>query len=143
MKEIAHSSENLPMPDQFNKNHRQWRQNVIKAAETEGLLFTHGVAAKLINVYLKSAFLCPHLSTDERVMRIHPPIDSVLLDSLYKNDIGKKKAEWQKARSIRWSKLDSSEYESLIAAIREFIPEDEGLWTIEEHWQGFQSNNPE
>jgi hypothetical protein len=71
-------------------------------------------------------------------MAIHPPIDKVLLDELYKSNIVQQKLEWQRARIIKWSKLDSEEYERVISAIKETVPPKEGLWTIEKYWQGYQ-----
>jgi hypothetical protein len=57
----------LPSPEQIDTSHRKWRNTVMAAAKAEGLLFTHGVAAKLINVYLKACFVCGGVHTDARV----------------------------------------------------------------------------
>jgi hypothetical protein len=51
--------------------------------ETARLRFTHGIAAKLVNVYLKSVFVCGGRHDHPRVRALHPPIDSLLLDALY------------------------------------------------------------
>jgi len=136
--EIAKSIENLPDPDQFDDVHKHWRQAVIQSAGKLNLQFTHGVAAKLINIYLKSIFVCSAYYTDKKVMAIHPPIDRVLLDELYKKDIGKQRLAWRDARKAKWSKLDSEQYGSVISAIKKTVSPNEGLWTIEKHWQGFQ-----
>jgi hypothetical protein len=139
MKQVAKSIDNLPLPNDFDASHRAWREQVINAAKQQlNLEFTHGVAAKLINIYLKSVYVCGENHADPKVRAIHPPIDSVLLDDLYKQDIGSQKAEWQKARKARWSKLTSNQYENVIAAVQRAIPANQGLWQIEEYWQGFQ-----
>lgn len=138
MKKVAKSIDNLPVPSDFDKLHRYWREQVINAAKEFDLEFTHGVAAKLINIYLKSVYVCGENHADPKVQAIHPPIDSVLLDKLYKQNIGNQKSEWQKARKARWSKLSSIEYENLIAAVKNANPANQGLWKIEEYWQGFQ-----
>ncbi len=84
LNDVANSIDNLHTPDAFDRMHKEWRNNVIKAAQTHGLTFTHGVAAKLINIYLKSIYVCGNDYNDKKVKVIHPPIDSVLLDALYK-----------------------------------------------------------
>lgn len=138
LRTVSLSVQNLPPPEYFDIEHRKWRSEVIEAAEGHKLLFTHGVAAKLINVYLKSIFVCGNSHEDQRVKAIHPPIDSLLLDDLYRLNIGNKKSEWSKARKARWSKLDSDSYENLIKAIKSSVPAGAGLWEIEESWVGHQ-----
>lgn len=53
LKQLLLGPAQLPDPMNIDVAHREWRTNVIAAAKTEGLGFTHGVAAKLINIYLK------------------------------------------------------------------------------------------
>ena len=49
----------LPRPENLDSRHRDWRTVAIHIAKSIGLgTFTHGIAAKLINVYLKGAFVC-------------------------------------------------------------------------------------
>ena len=100
--------------------------------------FTHGVAAKLINIYLKAGFVCGGQDTDPRVQALHPPIDSLLLDELYRENIGELRREWSEARKIRWSKLTSEQYENIIASIRSALGENVPLWHIERYWRGYQ-----
>lgn len=130
--------ENLPSSIEFDNKHLEWRNTIIHAARNFDLNFTHGVAAKLINVYLKSIFVCSGKHCDERVKSIHPPIDSVLLNALYQQNIGGKSDVWQVARKIRWSKLNSEQYQNVITAIKEVLPAGYGLWKIEEYWKGYQ-----
>jgi hypothetical protein len=66
-----------------------------------------------------------------------------LLDSLCARNIGGLLDDWQSARQIGWSKLSCKQYEDLIGCIKKVIPEGVGLWFIEEHWQGFQSQDTE
>lgn len=134
---VGRSVDSLPQPDDFDAEHRQWRKNVIKAARRNEVRFTHGVAAKLINVYFKSTFVCGGLHEDPRVQATHPPIDSLLLDRLYRYDVEGLREEWKLARDAKWSKMNSRQYEKLIAAIQRALPHPHGLWEIEEHWAGF------
>lgn len=141
---IAESTDNLPHPKDFDTQHRKWRDSVKEAAEKHSdkndriLKFKDGIAAKLINIYSKSIFVCSGSHEHPKVKAIHPPIDSGLLDELYNKDIGNKRKEWQAARKVRWSKLDSGQYEKLISAIKEVLPNNAGLWEIEEYWRGYQ-----
>lgn len=128
----------LPDPQQVDGIHRQWRIDVVAAAKARCLDFTHGVAAKLINIYLKAGLTCGGHDNDPRVQALHPPIDSLLLDELWEQDIGGLRAEWAKARMIRWSKFTSDQYESVITSIRRALGRDLQLWHVEQYWRGYQ-----
>ena len=135
---VARAIDNLPQPNDFNTEHREWRSSIIKAAQKHKLRFTHSVAAKLTNIYLKSIFVCAGSHEVPKVKALHPPIDTVLLDTLYHENIGGRRKEWQAARRVRWSNLNSGQYECVISAIQQTISTGNGLWQIEEHWPGFQ-----
>jgi len=128
----------LPDPQHMDLTHRDWRKQVISAASSYGPHFTHGVAAKLINVYLKSAYVCGGHHDDPRVRDLHPPIDGLLLDSLYRENVGGLRHDWSKTRKTRWSRLNSDEYENLISTIRKFLGPDRPLWELELYWRGYQ-----
>lgn len=134
----------LPEPHHIDPTHRNWRMDVIAAAAAVGHRgeFTHGVAAKLINVYLKAAFVCGGFETDPRVEALHPPIDELLLKQCHCDDVGELKVEWGRFRKLRWSKLGSDDYEAVIACIRQSLGEGVPLWKIEEHWRGYQQARP-
>jgi len=127
----------LPELKDVDKKHRQWRERIIKAAELQGLKVTHGVAAKLINCYLKARFVCGGHHAHARVSNLHPPIDAVLLKTLAKHDVGGYAKQWRQANQNRWSKLNSDQYEQLIDLIRDSL-KGEPMWKIEEHWKGNQ-----
>jgi hypothetical protein len=129
--------EHLPQPHALDEEHRRWRASILRAARSRGLPFTHGVAAKLINLYLKNRFVCGGHHAHERVACLHPPIDGGLLEALAAGDIGGNAREWKRAAKTRWSKFGSEDYERVIALIRRSI-KGEPLWMIEEHWRGFQ-----
>jgi hypothetical protein len=129
--------EQLPAPDVVDGTHRQWRAEIIGAATSRKLRFTHGVAAKLVNVYLKSRFVCAGHHAHPRVQSLHPPIDSVLLRGLVEANVGGHAKEWKQAAKTRWSKFESDDYEQVIALIREAL-NGAPLWKIEEHWRGNQ-----
>ena len=129
--------EQLPAPERMDEQHRQWRTAVIAAALSRGFTFEHGVAAKLINCYLKSRFVCGGHHAHERVCHLHPPIDDELLKALIRQNVGGHEKQWRQARRLRWSKFKSEQYENVIALIRQSLC-GEALWKIEVHWKGNQ-----
>lgn len=128
----------LPAPKQIGRKHREWRSAVVAEAGKRGLEFNDGVAAKLINCYLKVRFVCGGHHEHERVRCLHPPIDEVLLLRLAAVDLGGHAKQWRRFRQGRWSKFDSSTYEDVISLIRASLPPNEPLWKIEEYWKGHQ-----
>jgi hypothetical protein len=80
-RDLAHPDQ-LPSSSEIDVAHRQWRRKAIKVAGRLELPFTHGVAAKLINIYCKSRFVCGGFHEDPSVAALHPPVDSLLLDTL-------------------------------------------------------------
>lgn len=128
--------EHLPEPTQLDATHRAWRNAVINAAPQQGLTFTHGVAAKLINCYLKVRFVCGGHHDHARVRCLPPPIDALLLDALARQNVGGFKKEWRQFRTRAWSKFDSTTYERVVDLIRRALPPGQPLWKIEEYWKG-------
>src|SRR4030095_10657949 len=137
MKKLLRDADRLPAPERMNATHRQWRHRVVKAAEEIGLKFTHGVAAKLLNVYLKAGFVCARCNDHPSVRALHPPIDSVLLDALCEKNVGDLRDEWIKAKRARWSKFTSDQYEAVITSIQQAM-RDAPLWEVEQHWPGYR-----
>lgn len=129
--------EQLPEPHSTDEEHRKWRADIIGAAKSRELPLTHGVAAKLVNVYLKTRFVCGGHYAHERVQNLHPPIDSVLLKSLAELNVGGNAKKWKQAAKTRWSRFGSEDYEGVIALIRQSL-KGAPLWKIEEHWRGNQ-----
>jgi hypothetical protein len=128
---------NLPSPESFDLQHKIWRQTIVTFLRLPGSTCTHGIAAKLINVYLKTAFVCSRFHTHINVQSIHPPIDRLLLTALHKKRIGNDPDCWSEFLKIGWSKFNSDDYQRVIGNIREAIP-NRPLWEIEQYWQGHQ-----
>lgn len=135
--QLLASPENLPLPHETDIIHRGWRDKIIKAAQKHELTFTHGVAVKLINLYLKAGFVCGGYHNHERVRSLHPPIDSLLLDELSAQNVGGLRRVWKDAIRIRWSKFDSKQYEIVIQNICAAMPNN-ALWEVEQYWRGYQ-----
>ena len=154
----------LPSAENFDDWHYGRRKRVIEAAHcvlnssgstSEKRFFTHGIAAKLINIYLKSLFLASnqeHLSNEVKAKMnvLHPPVDRVLLKGLIdhysKDRIMEQHCKlWKNVNKPPsqggiggWSKLNSKQYEEVIRSFKE-VTGDQGLWAIEKFWPGFQT----
>src|SRR5271167_3585902 len=58
LQQLLVGPEFLPEPQKVDATHFDWRVAIISAAKGKRLKFSHGVAAKLINVYLKAGVVC-------------------------------------------------------------------------------------
>ena len=130
-----HRPEDLPPPEEIDDKHRRWRAAVIEARK--GRKLTHGVAAKLINVYLKARFVCGGYASHERVKCLHPPIDRLLLDELARRNLAGIREILKGFKTRSWSTFDSTQYQQVIDGIRKRCG-DGPLWEIEEYWVGYQ-----
>jgi len=128
----------LPLPAELDARHAEWRAAVIEKAKAKSLSFTHGIAAKLINGYLKCRFVCGGDHEHERVCCLHPPIDALLLAKLAEMNFGGHAQQWRAFHDKRWSKFDSATYQAVIDLMRKTLPAGEALWKIEVHWRGYQ-----
>jgi len=122
---------------EFTLSHKIWRQQIIDLAEEEELHLTHGISAKLINMYLKSTIICGGFHKHKNTKFIHPPIDRVLLKELYRVNFNNKKKFWKEYENIAWSKFNSEQYEKVISEIKVGI-NGAPLWEIEKYWKGYQ-----
>lgn len=133
-------------PNNFPRNrfdvfHAILRHQLIRAAKkkitNKKMKFTHGVAAKFINVYFKAMFLNdvpPECIVQEmRINALHPPIDSNLLQNLATENVGDLKKFWQKKAAKGWSNFSSDDYEDVIKHIK-YVTKGH-LWEIEEYWK--------
>jgi hypothetical protein len=138
LRSFGGSPDALPEPNGMDSAHRRWRDEAIAAANRLGVSnFSHGIAAKLINVYLKGMVVCGGHHNHPRAVNLHPPIDRLLLDALYANNVGGSQEAWRNARAQRWSKFTSDQYEAVIAEIKRAMA-GSPLWRVESHWRGFQ-----
>ena len=146
----------LPETENFDKQHEQWCEQLMeeaKALEAPNRItgtFTYGVAAKLLNCYLKALFLgnlagapfdryaedCPVASDNSKLSAIHPPVDRILLQSLERQNVGGKKAEWRLYKAKGWSNFNKRDYQVTIDLIRDVTDGD--MWRIEKFWAGHQ-----
>ena len=137
LESIVDMPQQLPSVEDIDEKHREWRNSLITEAEKMGLVFSHGVAAKLLNMYLKTLFVCGGHETNAKVAALHPPIDALLLKELRKKNVGGFKEHWKRAEKRKWSKFKSEHYEEVIIFVRKSMG-GEPLWKVERYWQGYQ-----
>ncbi|MCY4313856.1 MAG: hypothetical protein OXD44_09230, partial [Gammaproteobacteria bacterium] len=146
--------------DDFDEWHRGKREVICDLSAEQNRntpTFTHGVAAKLINVYMKALFLgsvqdCMQEKNRKKQNLIHPPVDRQLLMKIKKRKNFKKVKACAGSHDVEflsqyptqfngvgipWTGLNSGQYDSIIEAFLH-ITRYHGLWTIEEYWPGHQ-----
>ena len=107
--------------------------------------YSYGIAAKLLNCYLKVFFL-EYFGKEKFADFIHPPIDRLLLLALQKEDPKLFNFNNDVFVSVKypkipvWTKINVNEYTSIINLINEFILSrgQKGLWRSEAFWRGHQ-----
>jgi hypothetical protein len=125
----------LPKVRDIDAGHRRWRKSIKAQARVNRVRISDGVAAKIINVYLKSRLVCGGYHNHPRVRALHPPVDSVLLDALRCIDSDIQDCVDKLGRPA-WSKFTSAQYETMINALRLYARKSgNGFWAIEEHWR--------
>jgi hypothetical protein len=125
------SSELLPATEMIDSWHRDMRLRILQALSAYGYKKSHGVAAKIINIYFKTIFCHPGSCHDPSVMAMHPPIDSEVVSGIHAFGNGND-ALW---RGVSWTKLSSDEYDALVADIRARA-DGRPLWQVEQLWRG-------
>jgi hypothetical protein len=138
LKKLLSGPDELPDIAKMDDAHKAWCEQVITQANeiTPTAHFTHGIAAKLINIYLKAGLVTVGNRDNERVGALHPPIDRVLLHKLA--EVDRERADFWRSKEKRgWTNFTYTEYQEVIVKIREKLGEENRLWMIEEHFQGY------
>jgi len=136
--------------EDFDQAHHRWCEAILRRGLSEiSPSFTYGIAAKLVNCYLKALFLQtkmglpfdPYADRDEigwdRSTRfLHPPIDRVLMEEAARRSDSIMKKRWKKLIRIGWSKFSRGDYADAIRLCHEMVGDD--VAQIEACWTGFQ-----
>lgn len=119
----------------FDRWHSSKCLALVESAARSGIHgFSYGVAAKMLNCYLKAFWI-----GDEGVLAVaHPPIDRILLEKLAACDFAQSGAFWRTYKKKGWSKFSEADYVAVIGKIRESSLGGV-MWKVEEYWQGFQN----
>ena len=142
-REISGKDNWLLEVDAFDIQHACWRNRICKLANKKQITHTdlngkgmsHGQAAKLINVFIKTLMpsdmynIPPELR--ECWSKVHPPVDRDMLKEMDNCGFGNGNVHWVEEYEP-WTQLTSCEYEKLINDIRLYEP---CLWKTERFWK--------
>jgi hypothetical protein len=112
----------------FDQWHKAKRNSLVEKDKNRRM--THGIAAKLLNVYLKARYLGQFPTT-----HFHPPLDDLLIKGIKRAVKNNERISKDLPQKCAWSLLTSDEYEQWIRAITELL-NGQPLWMIEEYWTG-------
>lgn len=120
----------------FDDWHKQCCADLMDVANSKGMKgFSYGVAAKMINCYIKAFYI-----GDQEVLSVaHPPIDRLLLSGLAKKNFDGKAGTWRRYRNKGWSNFTKDDYLDVIQDLRSSKDLEAELWKAEEYWSGFDS----
>ena len=118
-----------PTREELDKLFYEWVERAITSLKTNhNKMVAFGVAAKLVSVYLKGAYVLHSKVDSVLAQHIHPPIDSILLKSIDKAN------GTRLSKTHKWQKLDRANYELVISTLRN-LNGDKPFWHIEKNWQ--------
>lgn len=121
--------------DNFDSWHDQMCASLIESAKKMKVQgFSYGVAAKMLNCYIKACYL----SNLDKYPFIHPPIDRLLLGNLSKQNFANKGALWKEFELLGWSNFSRDDYQRVIQNIKLSLPANQPIWKIEVFWNGHQ-----
>lgn len=116
-------------PTEFDVFHKKNCHHIIKHLKKSLVnnpkvikKITYGRAAKIVNIYLKTAIIIKDEGKSTLAKIIHPPIDSILLKAIPNFQYSKRK----------WTQMTEEEYFEVIDEIRKV--ELDGIWKIEKYW---------
>jgi hypothetical protein len=136
--------------DEFDHAHHQWCEEILHRAQNDiSKSFTYGIAAKLVNCYLKALFLqtmagspfdpnCGggDIGSAAYTRYLHPPIDRILMEEAARRSDAETKKAWKQLIGIGWSNFTGEDYKRAIKLSRKMVGED--VAQIEACWIGFQ-----
>lgn len=111
------------------KNYTAFRQRFHK----KGKKLTYGRYAKLVSIYLKTSYIITKPKS-KFARFIHPPIDRILLTSLF--SIPDYKKYFETKRIPNWTQLNKVNYFKIISTIRDIQKKEKMVypWMIEAYW---------
>lgn len=114
---------------EFDEFHRTCCNDLAARFKQRDIDCSYGRAAKIVSIYLKTKLIVSGDIGSPLASIIHPPIDSILLKNLAKQD---KYPGLGELAGRTWTNFDHTEYWSVVNLIRRSI----GFfdWRLEEFW---------
>lgn len=119
-------SKEIRSEEQFDNFHHKTANEIISCFEDQGILASYGQAAKIIAIYIKTAFVIKDSGLSIIAKVAHPPIDSKLL-----NNLNRQHPEL-KVNNVKWTQLNEEDYFILINSLRKI--NFEYFWELEKYW---------
>ena len=129
--------EALPSAAQAMAEQRALREAIIDAASAHGLAFSHGIAAKLLGMYVKGYLLDHTNAFHDAVIELHPPLDSQMLEQLVAAEVGDLDL-WRNLQKTKWTNFDCEQFEAAVLDLRRILGPCVPLWQAERYWPGFR-----
>ena len=119
---------------EFDELHSEWCNQIIGITKRLGVENpTYGLAAKLVNIYLKATVvLGPHKDSSLASI-VHPPIDGQLLENMAKDHSLDEELRIICKRT-KWTKMTARSYKDLIDKLRENDLHKPHFWLLERYW---------
>lgn len=137
---INKAVERIHSRDSFDDWHHRVVTELLRSSATiVGRRASYGVAAKLLNVYLKLYFLrqISGSKVGEKFSHFHPPLDSIMIKRFQRLE-GAQDTEIVDL-SPAWSTFGAENYRATIDVMRRFAGRTgHPLWKIEAYWTGFR-----
>ena len=125
--------ENIDTPissfDVYKKHHDKYCEKIVKCFKDIGIPCTHGRAAKIIAIYIKTRILN---TEGHRLMNFaFPPIDSILLENL-----AKEYPKLKDLKKVKWTQLEPDEYNNIIVRLNNewCIKKQKKMWEVEQYF---------
>jgi hypothetical protein len=119
---------------EFDAQHTIWCNQIVKYLNENGVEApTFGLAAKLVNVYLKSSIVLSKYCDSKLASIVHPPIDDLLLKAIVA-DKSLSLSIRNQCKGVRWTQFTEGSYQQLIQAFRSHELHRPNFWELERYW---------
>jgi hypothetical protein len=127
LKQFSESEESITQ-EIYDGKQREWCNLIIDYFSKLDKKYncSYGRASKIIAIYLKTAVIFPNKGETKKCLKIHPPIDSIILKSLAV------KVKLNDLSNLTWTTFNENDYWKIVEKIRNSnLPFN---WTLEEYW---------
>lgn len=118
----------------FDAQHTIWCNQIVKYLKENGVeAATFGLAAKLVNVYLKSSIVLSKYGDSKLASIVHPPIDDLMLKAIVA-DTSLSLRIRNECKGIKWTQFTEVSCQKLIKALKNHDLHIPNFWELERYW---------